>query len=80
MSAELNPKPFRPIQCRRQIRSTKGVDKQGRQQLEAMARDFTAGGYRLEDMDRAGSAFKINRVLRALQAELLHSEGWPTAE
>jgi len=73
MTAALNPKPFRPIQCRRLIATPKGAN---RQQAEAHVRAETRAGCRLEDGKGSGRPFAVNKFLYALQVELLHSEGW----
>jgi hypothetical protein len=79
MSASLNPKPFRPIQCRRPIRTPKGYCEEWRRIEEENVREVTRRGLRIEDTAGFGREHWINRFRRALQIELLHSEGWPIA-
>ena len=73
-TVELAPKPFRHIQCRRLIRSPKGVSEAQRQRLEACVRNVTARGMRYEDTQGFGPEHAINRFLSVLQVELVHSE------
>lgn len=53
------------------------MDRQG---LELLARRFHDSGCRIESTPGLGrNTAKLNRFLKALQQELIHSEGWPTA-
>lgn len=51
-----------------------------RQGLELMVRKMHASGCLIESIPDGGhNTARLGRFLKALQQELIHSEGWPTA-
>lgn len=51
-----------------------------RRRLEQMVRKMHASGCLIESIPDGGHiTTRLNRFFRALQQDLIHSEGWPTA-